>query len=284
MSAHILNLHLTSMNEKIEKIVQHTWTLRAAKFGYVIRGIIYLFAGLLGLQLALGIRESGGSLTEAIVFISKQNFGRFFLVVIITGLLSYSLWGILRGVFNVFEKEDNISGYLTRLGYLSSAVSYGAFAFIALAVLQGFDVLRAGGEHAQMSQTLLKIPFGRELLIIIGLCWVISGVVQASDALRAKFKENLKVSEIRKQVKHWPVLIGKVGILSRGIIFSLVGYFIIQAALDFDPKDAYGSGEVLEFLSHLTFGPLIVGVLSVGILSFGCFSIISAWLVRIPKE
>ncbi len=272
------------MKEKIDKIVGHTWTLRAAKFGFLIRGIIYLFAGFLGLELAVGIRRSGGSLTEVLTFISSQTFGQFFLSVLFVGLIGYALWGILRGVFNVLGEDSDLFGWITRLGYLISAVSYAILAYAAWSIINGVRHIHESGDPTQLSRKVLQFPFGKEILIIVGFCWIIGAVIQIVSALRAEFKDNLKMKEINKKERHWPIIVGKIGIISRSIIFLFIGMFIVKAAWNFNPSEAYSVGEVLNFLMRLPFGAVIVGVLSFGLMCFGIFSSLQTWYVKLPSK
>lgn len=265
------------MKEEIDKIVQHTWTLRVARFGLVTRGVIYLFAGLLALELAAGLRQSGGNLTEVLTLFSKQTFGQVFLVILILGFLGYSLWGLVRVI--TFP-----NGVLTKLGYLISAVSYAILAYVAWSLLRGVGHIQESGDPTKLSQQVLQIPYGREMLIFIGLCWMGGAIIQIISAFRAKFKENLKMGKVNDQAKHWPVLVGKIGLVSRSIIFLLIGIFIVKAAWHYNPEEAFSTGEVLKYLMEVPLGAVIVVVLSLGLMCFGVFSILQAWFVRVPQE
>src|SRR6476661_9359712 len=72
------------------------WLEKLARFGYAVRGVLYATVGLLALEVALG---QGGATTDkggAIETIGSQPFGKFLLVLVIVGLIGYSLWGGVR--------------------------------------------------------------------------------------------------------------------------------------------------------------------------------------------
>jgi hypothetical protein len=70
--------------------------------------------------------------------------------------------------------------------------------------------------------------------------------------------------------------LGQVGLIARAAVFALVGYFLIRAAIAFDPRDAVGLDGALERLRHQDFGPLLVGLAAAGLLTFAAFSFAEA--------
>src|SRR5512141_2755371 len=66
------------------------------RIGYGVRGLIYITMGALAVQVALG---KGGALASplgAIAKIGKQPAGMILLWVVLLGLVSYTLWGVVR--------------------------------------------------------------------------------------------------------------------------------------------------------------------------------------------
>ena len=48
--------------------------------------------------------------------------------------------------------------------------------------------------------------------------------------------------------------------LARCVVFGIIGWFVVQAALDYKPKDAIGLDRAAK-LAHASYGPLLLGVL-----------------------
>ena len=100
-----------------------------ARLGFGVRGLIYITLGILAVSVAFG--KGGGSLDQqgAIAAIGRQSAGYLLLWVVLLGLVSYSLWGLIRAVFDPFQKGSDKKGLFTRAGYLFSAIAYGYLAF-----------------------------------------------------------------------------------------------------------------------------------------------------------
>ena len=83
------------------------------------------------------------------------------------------------------------------------------------------------------------------------------------------------------RVRHWIESIGMVGHLARMVIFSLVGVFLIKAAIDFNPGKAVGLDGALAKLAHQAYGPFLLGLVAAGLVAFGLYSLSDARYRRI---
>jgi hypothetical protein len=70
--------------------------------------------------------------------------------------------------------------------------------------------------------------------------------------------------------------VGVFGHLARMIVFGLVGYGLIKAAVNYDPRDAIGLDGALSQVSHLSYGPVLLGIVAAGLIGFGLYSIADA--------
>ncbi len=263
------------MKEKVAKqidktkyvLVNHNLIIKAEKFGYLIRGLIYVWLGWFGILLALGWRKKGANLADVIISSQKVAFGKLLLVMIVAGLGCYSMWGIFRGVFNIMEEENKPTGWLTRLGYLLSAVSYGSLAFTAWLLLLGDKVSAKISDPTPLGNKIWHLPYGRILLIVFGVAWLAAAIAQLITAIKDKV-----------------ILIGKVGLVARAITFALIGFYIVRAALIFNPYKVYGLGQIMEILNKKSFGPAFVAALSIGLSVFGFYSVIISFKFKHPHE
>ena len=64
---------------------------------------------------------------------------------------------------------------------------------------------------------------------------------------------------------------GRLGIAARGIVFGVVGTFLIRAALEYDPQEARGLGGALQTLAQQPFGPWLLGAVALGLVAYGLF-------------
>ena len=66
------------------------------------------------------------------------------------------------------------------------------------------------------------------------------------------------------------------GHLARAVVFALMGYFLVKAAIDFDPQKAVGLDGALAKLADASYGPLLLGIVAVGLLGFALYSALDA--------
>jgi hypothetical protein len=56
--------------------------------------------------------------------------------------------------------------------------------------------------------------------------------------------------------------------MGRGVVFGVIGIFLVQAALQSDSDEARGLGGAPETLARQPFGPYIPGAVTLGLVTF----------------
>src|SRR3981081_370744 len=107
------------------------------RLGYVTRGALYTAMGMLALGLALRTGGQATDLSGSLLYLIANPYGRFVLIVMAGGLGASSIWGFIRAIYDPLHRGSDASGYMARLGFLTSALSYGALAILALKILSG---------------------------------------------------------------------------------------------------------------------------------------------------
>ena len=59
---------------------------------------------------------------------------------------------------------------------------------------------------------------------------------------------------MRGQLRRWVVPLGRLGCMARGLVFLIVGVFLVNAALHVNPDEARGLGGALRALQAQAFG------------------------------
>jgi hypothetical protein len=128
---------------------------------------------------------------------------------------------------------------------------------------------------------LLALPFGRALVIGVGL-WVIGyGVAQVVRAYRSDVRRHLDLTDASPATQTWIVRLGRLGHAARGVVFGIVGWFLIRAAMAHDAQQAGGLGEALGALQGAPYGPWLLGLVSAGLVAYGLFQVVHARYRRI---
>ncbi len=60
------------------------------------------------------------------------------------------------------------------------------------------------------------------------------------------------------------------------VVFGLVGYFLIKAAVEYSPSQAVGLDGALARLQVQSSGPILLGVVAAGLVAFAVYSIADA--------
>lgn len=69
---------------------------------------------------------------------------------------------------------------------------------------------------------------------------------------------------------------GRFGLAARGVVFSIIGGFLIVAAVQSDPNESRGLGGALRALAEQPYGPWLLGVTAAGLIAYGIYSVMLA--------
>jgi hypothetical protein len=168
-----------------------------------------------------------------------------------------------------------------RVGYGISALVYAGLAFSALGLILGI-ASDGDGSSDDWTALLLSWPLGKVLVIGAGIAVVGVGLREFYQAYNADFLEYLKLDEMGEKVRKWTERWGRLGIVARGIIFGVVGTFLIRAALEYDPQEARGLGGALQTLAQQPLGSWLLGAVALGLVAYGLFMLSVARYRHIP--
>jgi hypothetical protein len=251
------------------------------RLGYVVRGALYAVMGLLALEIVLSV--AGGKatdLTGSLVVLVSNPFGKLVLIIVAIGLAAYSLWGFTRAIYDPLHRGSDASGYMARLGFVSSALSYAAIAFFAIQLLAGSGATTNDGTKNTISSVLTH-PAGGALTILIGLVVIGVALGQFLEAYRATFARDLKGAEMSPRTRDVVVKLGRFGMFARGVIFLIIGWFVVQAGIHHDPAQTQGFSGAFVFLLAQPFGRILLGIVALGFVSLGLHSFACARWVRL---
>jgi hypothetical protein len=266
-----------------DEVAHSTWVEWLARIGYVARGVLYIVVGILAVQVALGV---GGETTDkkgAIAVIGSQPFGKVLLILVAIGLAGYALWGLVRALLDPLKRGTDPKGIAQRIGYVVSALAYASLLFPTIAFIRGGGSGGSSQASQDMTASLLSAPLGQWLVGIVGVIGMIGGLGQMYLAVSADFKKDLKTDEMSSTEVDIATKVGRFGSAARGVIFVLLGFFMVQAALQYNPQEAQGLDGALQTLAHQPYGPFLLGIVALGLVSFGIYSILCAWWIKINR-
>jgi hypothetical protein len=245
------------------------WLARA---GLVARGLVYLVIGVLALKLALGDGGKATNQTGALKTIADQSFGKTLLVLVAIGLAGYALWRLTRAA--VGHGAEQVDSGSDRVAALASGIAYAILCVTAVEILT--DSGTGSGTPKQATGGVLDWTGGTVLVGIAGAVLIGVAAYQAYKGLAKKFLEDAKTGEMSPAVRNGYTALGVFGHVARAVIFALIGYGLIKAAIDYNPKKAIGLDGALRNLADASYGPLLLGLVAAGLAGFALYSIADA--------
>ena len=263
---------------EIEKQAANPWFERATRLGYVIRGLLYALVGLLAIGQALGIGGQATDMRGGVQAVTDNPLRYPILAIALVGLLAYSGWGFVRAVYDPLHRGDDPVGLAARLGFLWSGVSYLSLAVFLVQLGAGH---RAHGEMVRdFVAAMLQYPAGRWFAAAVGAVCVAFGVGQFVDTVKASFRKDLKRGAMTRWQRLAAEYLGRFGMLSRGVIFTLLGWFVVLASLTQSPGQARGWGSIFDVLSAQPHGRLLLVTVALGFVALGLHSFACARWIR----
>ena len=113
---------------------------------------------------------------------------------------------------------------------------------------------------------------GRWLVLLIGLGVAGAGLAMAVGGVRRTFRKQLRLGRMSARTREVVETLGMLGTTARGIVFGVVGVFLVVAAVTFDPAKALGLDGALRKLATTPLGPWLLVAVALGLVIFGIYS------------
>jgi hypothetical protein len=250
------------------------WLVRV---GFLARAITYgVIAGLTAaLALGIEVRPASANPQGALAVICGAPLGRLMLAIISVALLAYAIWKLGQTVRGRGPEGGGGPGVRKRLASLGGGLIYLAFFAVSIAVLTG-NTGNGSRQPRETASQLIGVPGGEVLLAVAGIGLLAVSIYQAYDAIRGDFANDNKIEQMSRARCRAFLVIGRVGLLARAVVFSLVGYFLLRAAIELHAGTAVGVDGALASVQREPLGSWLLTLVAVGLLTFAAFSVLEA--------
>lgn len=261
-----------------------SWIEPLARFGYVAKGIVYCVIGIIAAAAAVQSRSDTAGSREALAVILQQPFGQILLGIVAFGLAGYALWRFVQAIKDTENKGADAKGIARRIVYTIVGVIYAGLTVFALNLI--FNGSNGGGESKdppsqEWTAALMAQPFGQFLVGAVGAGIIAAGVYQFYKAFTTRFREPLMTEKMGEKAEYWTTRIAQIGLTARGAVFGIIGIFLIQAAVGYDPNEARGIAGALHSLEQQPYGAWILAAVALGLIAYGFHLFVMAWYRRI---
>ncbi len=251
---------------------QSKWVDTLARVGYSAKALIYFTIAGLALAEALNWSSSEPDAQSTLDVLARQPFGWAILAVLLVGILCYVGWRLISAFSPSPQDESGAKALVKRIGYFCSGLAYAGLAWAAGSKLMGQGGGSGGGSGTQeAADTAMNQPLGEWAVIAAGL--VIVGVAGRFfyQSFAAKYREKFTVTDGSAAVRKWVDRLARFGIAARGVVFLLIGGFLIMAGWNSNAGAAKGSGQALEALEQQPYGVWLLGVMAFGLAAYGVY-------------
>lgn len=267
---------MAEVSRQVRHAARHAapWVEGLARAGYATRGIVYLIIGYLAGRAAFG-PSSPGDTRDALDQVEKQPGGDWMLIALAIGFVGFALWRFVQAALDPEDKGSDPKGLALRARYVFSGLIHCALALSAYRLGTGGS-REGGGWYAQALSPLGRVAVGIAALGFLGY-----GVYQVYRAYRSKLDKQLDLSSLDSEVRRWVVRAARAGITARGVVFSVIGVLLAQAALRRSPEDEPGLQGALRTLHDQPYGRYVLALVAVGLACYGVFELVRARYRRI---
>jgi hypothetical protein len=238
------------------------------------KGVVY---GMIGVLAALAAFGPGGETTGtsgALQSIAEMPFGEVALWIIGIGLIGYIVWDFIKAIKDPENEGTDAKGLIKRTGYFISGVIYANLAFGAIKLASHTGNAGSGDSEKTLSAKLMEQPFGVWLVGLVGAIIIGYGLYELFSGVKEKFMEKFKTYEMNSKERKLARISGKVGLIARGVVLSMVGFFFIKTAYTHDANHSKGLGGALDEMASQPFGQFLLALVAVGLILYGIYQII----------
>jgi hypothetical protein len=210
----------------------------------------------------------------------KQPFGQGLLSLVAIGLSGYVLWRFVQAIMDTENQGTDAKGIILRLSYAGNGSLYAGLAMTAIELvldeIDGEVDIDNGYGTRDWTALLLAQPFGQWLVGTVGAIVIGVGFYEFYQAYTAKFCRKFKLNEMSDTEKTWATRIGRFGLAARGVVYSIIGCFLIQAAYQAKSKQVRGLEGALDLLARQLYGRWLLGIVAIGLIAYGLYYIVQA--------
>jgi hypothetical protein len=254
------------------------WKEPIGRVGLVGQGVVATIIGIIAIRIALGKKDDAATSDGAVAWLAHQPLGKFLLVALTVALFALALWRFLCAAMGDpvegSEPKDRVKYAVLGVVYLLLAV---ATLGVTVANWTGSgdkaESTQSGDEGSQKAtSTLFDWPAGRWLVGLLGVAVIgYAGYNFYKQVIKRKFVERLDADR-----GSWVVRLGLLGYTAQSLVYAVVGYFFIQAAIAFKSSTAKGPSGALIELGNTAAGKVLLWVIALGLFAYGIFCIAEA--------
>jgi hypothetical protein len=250
---------------------------KMARTGYVAKGAVYGITGVLTFLAAFNLGGEKTSQLEVLKFLDEQPFGNVLLILLGVGLIFYAAWRYTQSIKDPEGIGEDKKGKIKRVAFFISGTLYLGLGALAIWRVIGTGGGSGGSGNSAQNSSILASDTGLIILGIAGAAIVGTGIFQFIRAYKKSFIkkfdfESISEEKRRKTIKNSAY----VGLASRGVLFLIMGYFALHAAITSNPSDIKTTADAFSFLEDSSYGAWLLGIVAAGLVGYAIYMFMMA--------
>lgn len=241
---------------------------KIARVGYAAKGTVYGITGVLTFLAAFNLGGQKTGQLQVLEFLDQQTFGNVLLFILGIGLFCYSFWRFIQAISDPESIGNDKKAIVKRTAFFISGCLYFGLAMLAIFRVAGSGKMSGSG-NSDSNSSFLSSEIGLILLGVAGLALIGTGIYQFIRLYKKEFVKKFQLKSIgneklRKTIK----TSAYVGMSSRGIMFLIIGYFALHAAITSNPSDIKTTMDAFSFLEDSSYGKWLLGLVAAGLVGY----------------
>jgi hypothetical protein len=224
------------------------------------------------LLVALGHSSREADQQGALHLLAGKSYGLVSLWLLGIGFAGYALWRLSEAAFGVTGEPPGVG---PRLMSLARAIIYAGLSYLTFTVISGTDRSQSGRQR-DITATAMQHPAGRVLVGVVGLAIVACGIILVVEGARRKFMKYLQTARMSRRMRRVVELLGMAGSIARGLVFTLAGALVVDAAVTHRASQSGGIDKALRILRDQPFGEFLMILAALGLVVFGVYGLCEA--------
>jgi len=248
-----------------------------ARWGLVAKGGLYVLVGAIAFQVSAldqgRLEDRGGALAA----LADEWYGKLLVAGLAVGLAGYAFWRFAEAILGHPLEGGERDSFPRRVGLAARGAWYLGLCGLAVAVLAGAHQSSGSQDEDRITARVLKWPAGRWIVAAVGIGIFGTGVFNLWRGVTGSFRKNMKVRKMSRLEDRAFTIIGGVGHVARGIVFGLIGFFLVRAAYQYDPQEAVGLDGALAKVLQQDYGNTLLALVAAGLIAYGVYCFVEAW-------
>ena len=241
-----------------------------AKGSYIAKAVFYGAIALFTVEYAFGSKGADPNRKQVLEHLTGNAFGKILMACMALALLGHTIWRLVEIWNDPYKKGFGPGGWLYRLNYLLSAITYGSLAFTAVKLLTG----QGSGQDNQKQiwvAKLLYIEGGVWLIVLVGGLFMAWAGLQMYKGVSGKVYKSLELDGIGSWGKGVLLVCSFLGFLTVGTTLAGTGWYLLKGAWSENPHWVKNMDDLIKALAKLPGGWWLLLVAATGFAAMAVF-------------